>query len=113
MRFNNFTIESGESKSAIIDKINNNFSQIISFSSGPKGRIGEAGPTGYPGAAGPVGETGSTGQRATEFKITSQQPLASNDYDYWIDLSPTGEFGVYRYSSGWTDTGISFLEPPK
>jgi hypothetical protein len=111
MRFNNFTIGNGESKNSIIDKINSNFSQIISFSSGPRGRIGEVGPTGYPGSAGPVGEIGPTGQRATEFEISPQQPLVANDYDYWVDVSPTGEFGVYRYSSGWSDTGVSFLEP--
>ena len=110
MRFNNFTINNGDSKNFIIDKINRNFSQIISFSGGPKGRDGESGPTGYPGSAGPKGSGGTTGSRASLWTSSSAQPLTANDYDLWIDQSPTGNSDVYSYDSGWTSTGLGLVE---
>lgn len=110
MRFNNFTINSGDSKNSIIDKVNRNFSQIISFSGGPKGRDGEAGPTGYPGSAGPKGSTGTTGTRASEWNNSTSQPLSANDYDLWINQSLTGNSDVYSYDSGWTATGLSLVD---
>ena len=110
MRFNNFTVNNGDSKNSIIDKINRNFSQIISFSGGPKGRDGESGPTGYPGSAGPKGSTGTTGTRASEWYNSTAEPLSANDYDLWINQSPTGNSDVYSYDSGWTATGLSLVD---
>ena len=110
MRFNNFTINNGDSKNSIIDKINRNFSQIISFSGGPKGRDGESGPTGYPGSAGPRGLTGTTGTRASEWVNSTSEPLSANDYDLWINQSLTGNSDVYSYDSGWTATGLSLVD---
>ena len=110
MRFNNFTINNGDSKNSIIDKINRNFSQVISFSGGPKGRDGESGPTGYPGSAGPKGSTGTTGTRASEWTNSISEPLSANDYDLWINQSLTGNSDVYSYDSGWTATGLSLVD---
>jgi hypothetical protein len=110
MRFNNFTINRGDSKNSIIEKINNNFSQILSFSSGPKGRDGEVGATGYPGSAGPKGSTGTTGTRASEWSSSLTQPLAPNYYDLWIDQSATGNSDVYSYDSSWNSTGLSLVD---
>lgn len=110
MRFNNFTINRGDSKNYIIEKINNNFSQIVSFSSGPKGRDGEVGATGYPGSAGPKGSTGTTGTRASEWSTSITQPLTPNDYDLWIDQSATGNSDVYSYDSSWNSTGLSLVD---
>ena len=110
MRFNNFTVNNGDSKNSIIDKINRNFSQIISFSAGPKGRDGESGPTGYPGSAGPRGLTGTTGARASEWVNSTSEPLSANDYDLWINQSLTGNSDVYSYDSGWTATGLSLVD---
>lgn len=110
MRFNNLYLQDGDSREEIIRKINSNFSQVISFSSGPKGRLGEIGPTGYPGAAGPKGITGATGDLPSIWTSGSSQPSEAKNYDYWINQSASGQGEVYEYQSGWSSTGFSFLE---
>ena len=110
MRFNNLHVEEGDSRKEITRKINDNFSQIVSFSAGPKGRPGEIGPTGYPGSAGPKGSTGDTGSPPSVWYYSRSQPLSANNYDYWINQSQSGKSEVYEYQSGWNQTGFSFLE---
>jgi len=111
MRFSNKQIFTGDTKDTIVDKINENFSQIISFSAGPHGRPGIVGPTGYPGGAGQAGATGASGQRASAWTLSTTQPLSPNEYDQWIDQGVTGNGNVYQYDgSSWQGTGISLIE---
>jgi hypothetical protein len=111
MRFSNKQIFTGDTKDLIVDKINENFSQIISFSSGPYGRSGVIGPTGYPGGAGQLGATGVSGQRASEWTLSVIPPSNANEYDQWIDQGVTGNGSIYQYDgSNWQSTGISLIE---
>jgi hypothetical protein len=111
MRFSNKQIFTGDTKDLIVDKINENFSQIISFSSGPYGRSGLIGPTGYPGGAGQLGATGVSGQRASDWTLSVIPPSNSNEYDQWIDQGVTGNGDIYQYDgSNWQSTGISLIE---
>ena len=111
MRFSNKQIFTGDTKDLIVDKINENFSQIISFSSGPYGRSGVIGPTGYPGGAGQLGATGVSGQRASDWTLSVIPPSNPNEYDQWIDQGVTGNGNIYQYDgSNWQSTGISLIE---
>jgi len=111
MRFSNKQIFTGDTKDLIVDKINGNFSQIISFSSGPYGRSGVIGPTGYPGGAGQLGATGVSGQRASDWTLSVIPPSNPNEYDQWIDQGVTGNGNIYQYDgSNWQSTGISLIE---
>ena len=111
MRFSNKQIFTGDTKDLIVDKINENFSQIISFSSGPYGRSGVIGPTGYPGGAGQLGTTGVSGQRASDWTLSVIPPSNPNEYDQWIDQGVTGNGNIYQYDgSNWQSTGISLIE---
>ena len=96
MRFSNKQIFTGDTKDLIVDKINENFSQIISFSSGPYGRGGVIGPTGYPGGAGQLGATGVSGQRASDWTLSVIPPSNPNEYDQWIDQGVTGNGNIYQ-----------------
>jgi hypothetical protein len=111
MRFSNKQIFTGDTKDLIVDKINENFSQIISFSTGPQGRSGLIGPTGYPGGAGQLGATGVSGQRASDWTLSVIPPSNPNEYDQWIDQGVTGNGNIYQYDgSNWQSTGISLIE---
>ena len=111
MRFSNKQIFNGDSKDEIVLKVNENFSQIVSFSSGPEGRPGIIGPTGYPGSAGPVGPAGASGTRASSWTLSPTQPSNANEYDQWIDQGVTGNGNIYQYGGpSWQSTGISLIE---
>jgi len=111
MRFSNKQIFTGDTKDLIVDKINENFSQIVSFSAGPYGRSGVVGPTGYPGGAGQLGATGVSGQRASSWTLSVTPPDNANEYDQWIDQGVTGNGNVYQYDgTNWQSTGISLTE---
>jgi hypothetical protein len=111
MRFSNKQIFTGDTKDLIVDKINENFSQIISFSAGPQGRSGIIGPTGYPGGAGQLGATGVSGQRSSSWTLSVIPPSNPNQYDQWIDQGITGNGNIYQYDgSSWQSTGISLIE---
>jgi hypothetical protein len=111
MRFNALDIKQGDSKNAIIDKINYNFSQIVAFSSAAKGRNGEIGPTGYVGSAGSIGATGATGNRGTIWTVSSSEPNSPQEYDVWVDQNEPFVGQVYQFISGaWEDTGVNLIE---
>lgn len=111
MRFSNKQIFNGDTKDLILEKANENFSQIVSFSSGPDGRPGAMGPTGYPGSAGPVGPSGATGTRASLWTVSATEPANPNAYDQWINQGSTGNGTIYQYDgSSWQNTGISTVE---
>ena len=117
MHFNTKYIFKGESESEIINKINYNFNQILSFSVGPDGQRGPKGSLGFPGPAGKKGATGSTGQRSTLFTKQDTAPLTGGSlpYDYWID-SKSSDYSIYSYgitgSSDWVYSGYSLFSSP-
>jgi hypothetical protein len=112
MKFGNKNILASDSKESIVEKINYNFDQIVSFSTGPEGRVGHKGPTGYSGAAGPKGASGATGDSPSYWYYSSTEPSSGvNEYDLWINSGATASYEVYQYISGsWNYTGLSLLE---
>lgn len=105
-----FRIEKGDSQKNLVDKINQNFSNIIIFGGGPYGIVGEEGAQGEQGKTGPVGSYGSPGNRGSIWNVTSTQPSPTGgfDSDFWLDTSDSNK--MYQLSSGsWTPYGFSLL----
>ena len=113
MKYGSININSSEPKDQIIDKVNFNFGQIVSFSSGPIGRPGPVGPTGYPGAAGRTGLTGATGQAPSlwVYSVNEPDPAEYKNFDFWISLSDdTQGFIYFNYSGSWNYTGLNIFD---
>jgi hypothetical protein len=105
MHFNTKYIFNGDAEKEIINKINYNLDQIISFAVGPNGHGGPIGPQGIFGAAGMRGITGGQGTRGSKWYRQPTSPVGEiNDYDLWIDNS-TGDGKVKSYlAQSWNDT---------
>lgn len=129
MGFNTKYILSGDDKTEIISKVNQNFSQIYYGGVGLQGEKGIMGPTGIIGQVGKNGLTGASGERANIWifqdeppGIYSSYPIPLENYDVWVNTSPTGSTGgqnrIYRFNSTygggdfgffWIDTGENFV----
>jgi hypothetical protein len=112
MGFNTKYIFKGDSKNEIVEKINYNFNQIISFAAGPNGTSGPRGATGTRGPAGKKGSTGSTGERAINWFKQSTTPTGSiNEFDLWINTSSgNGQVNAYGATGSWNFTGFSIFD---
>jgi hypothetical protein len=105
-----FRIEKGDSQKNLVDKINQNFSNIIVFGGGPYGKAGEEGAQGDPGLTGPVGSFGSPGNRGSIWSVGPIEPSPTGGFssDFWLDSSNFNN--VYQLSSGsWLPYGFSLL----
>jgi hypothetical protein len=102
-------IEEGDSQKNLVDKVNSNFSSLITFGGGPYGRIGSKGPRGQKGVKGPQGSFGDLGARGTIWTIGPTQPglTGSLTGDWWLDTA--GENAVYKFSisNSWQPQGFS------
>ena len=56
-----------DSQSSLIDKINNNFDEVVESHGGTKGNVGPTGPQGAIGEAGNRGPTGISGPRGNRW----------------------------------------------
>lgn len=110
MHFNTKYIFNGDTEKEIINKINYNLNQIVSFAVGPDGHAGPIGPQGIFGAAGMRGITGGQGTRGTKWYNQPTDPTNElNEYDLWIDNS-TGDGNInYRGATGWNDTNYALF----
>jgi len=107
MKFNTKYVFQGDSKKVVVDKINYNFDQVLSFGVGPDGHQGPMGATGIFGPAGKKGATGTTGERASKWDIGTNQPSGSNQYDLWI--KDDGDLDSYSATGAWNFTGFNFF----
>lgn len=102
-------IDEGDSQKNLADKVNSNFSSLITFGGGPYGRIGAKGPRGQKGIKGPQGSFGDLGARGTIWTIGPTQPgvTGSLNGDWWLDSS--NENAVYKFSNGnsWQSQGFN------
>lgn len=100
------TILYSDSSNDIVDKLNNNFDEIVELHGGSEGILGPTGGRGPIGERGPMGPTGIPGPRGTRWFIqppTVQPAGYAQEGDYWIDSESTG---IYQLSStGWEYTG--------
>jgi hypothetical protein len=94
-------LEKGDSQKNLVDKVNFNFSQLISFEGGPYGKIGPKGKTGVSGTYGPIGTFGPQGKRGNKWTVLSSPPESPMDGDYWMNPSNGNEIKIYN---GFTDS---------
>lgn len=106
MKLNTKQIFQDDSKNDVIDKVNYNFDQILSFGVGPDGHIGPKGATGIFGPAGKKGATGLSGPRGNKWDSGGNQPYESVEYDLWI--KDDGDLDSYSATGSWNFTGFNF-----
>jgi hypothetical protein len=93
-------LEKGDSQKNLVDKVNFNFSQVISFEGGPYGKIGPEGKSGNSGSTGPQGSFGIQGERGNIWTISITEPVDPLNGDYWMNPSENNEIRVYN-SGSW------------
>ena len=95
-----------DNQEQFINKINNNFDELVELHGGVQGTLGVTGgrgPIGFMGAGGP---SGVTGPRGTRWLISSSIPTAYAQIgDYW--LSSTDSDIYILDPSGWIFTGYN------
>lgn len=93
-----------DSLSAIIDKINSNFSQIQINGGGPQGPIGHQGVPGIPGLKGDIGPKGDKGSDGIKFTITTDDPNWNNLYSGTNPNSAINAINAgYKVGDVWFD----------
>ena len=93
-------LEKGDSQKNLIDKVNFNFSQVISFEGGPYGKLGPEGKSGDSGSSGPKGSFGFQGERGNIWTISTSSPSSPSDGDYWMNPDLQNEIRIYN-SGSW------------
>lgn len=103
-------IEDGDSQKVFIDKINQNFSSILSFGGGPYGKLGPQGPQGSKGETGPIGSFGDPGSRGNVWTVGPTQPSGSLSLlgDFWLN---TSNFNlIYQFDgNNWGSSGRNLI----
>jgi hypothetical protein len=105
-------IEEGDNQKVLVDKVNSNFSDILTFGGGPYGKIGDQGPQGDPGQTGPVGSYGGMGGRGSIWTIGPTDPGLTGyiNNDFWLNTRTGLGNPIYQFSdSGWNPYGFGLL----
>jgi hypothetical protein len=96
-------LEKGDSQKNLVDKVNYNFSQIISFDGGPYGKIGPEGKPGSPGSSGPKGSFGPQGSRGNRWTVSEFSPSNPRNGDYWLNPILNNQTRIYNSSTSTWD----------
>jgi hypothetical protein len=105
-------IEEGDNQKVLVDKINSNFSDILTFGGGPYGKTGDQGPQGDPGQTGPAGSYGGMGSRGSIWTIGPTDPGLTGyiNNDFWLNTRAGLGNPIYQFSdSGWNPYGFGLL----
>lgn len=105
-------IEEGDNQKNLVDKVNSNFSDILSFGGGPYGKIGDQGPQGEPGQTGPAGSYGGMGSRGSIWTVGPTDPGLTGyiNNDFWLNTRTGLGNPIYQFSgSEWSPYGFSLL----
>jgi len=105
-------IEEGDNQKNLVDKVNSNFSDIITFGGGPYGKLGQEGPEGDKGSTGPVGSYGDMGSRGSIWVIGVTNPGTTGyiNGDFWLNLTPGSGNQIYQFSAEtWSPYGFNLL----
>lgn len=98
-----------DAQDQLVNKMNNNFDELVEFHGGTQGLIGPTGDTGEVGTEGDIGATGGTGARGSRWFVQSTAPSGPGttvvEGDFWVDSS-NGLIYVFDVS-GWVFTGYS------
>lgn len=100
------TLLYSDNSDELVNKINNNFDEIVELHGGTEGILGPTGSQGAIGIKGSQGPTGFDGVRGTRWFIATTDPAGNAQIDdYWIN-SDTSQ--IYQLSfSGWQYTGYN------
>jgi hypothetical protein len=100
----------GDTQEVLVNKINQNFGNIVANGGGPQGQEGPQGDQGPIGPIGPKGDQGVPGTRGTRWFISLTEPLGGTAGvgiiygDYWINTATDNEVYIYA-TGGWSFTG--------
>ena len=98
-----------DNQSQLVDKLNNNFDEIVELHGGSQGTLGPTGDRGAIGDSGTFGPTGLDGARGTRWFVSSIAPAGfAQEGDYWID-SATSDIYTLQLT-GWNLTGYNLRE---
>jgi hypothetical protein len=102
-------IEEGDSQKNLVDKVNSNFSSLITFGGGPYGRVGAKGPRGAKGIKGPQGSFGDLGTRGSIWTIGPTQPgiTGSISGDWWLDTENQNLLNQFSTTNTWVSQGFN------
>lgn len=100
------TILYSDSSNEIVDKVNNNFDEIVELHGGTDGVLGPTGARGPLGEIGSMGPTGISGPRGTRWFIQTLSPAGyAQEGDFWINPDTSQIYGLQ--SSGWQYSGYN------
>jgi len=105
-------IEQGDNQKNLVDKVNSNFSDIISFDGGPYGKLGDEGAQGNKGATGPVGSYGDMGSRGSTWTVSNSNPGTTGHIngDFWLNTTIGSGNQIYQFSAqSWSPYGFNLL----
>jgi len=106
-------IQEGDNQKVLVDKVNSNFSDLLSFGGGPYGKIGDQGPQGDTGQTGPIGSYGDMGERGSIWTISDTNPGSTGyiNNDFWLNTGLGLGNPIYQFStsSGWNQYGFGIL----
>ena len=95
-----------DDQSQLINKLNNNFDEIVELHGGTRGTVGPTGDRGAIGDSGTFGHTGLDGARGTRWFVSSLAPAGSaQEGDYWIDSITSNIYTLEL--TGWNPTGYN------
>jgi len=95
-----------DNQSQLVDKLNNNFDEVVELHGGNQGTVGPTGDRGAIGDVGTFGPTGLTGARGTRWFVSSLGPAGyAQEGDYWINSS-TSDIYILELT-GWNPTGYN------
>lgn len=102
-------IKEGDSQKNLTDKVNQNFSNLLTLKGGPYGRIGSKGPEGNRGEPGPTGSYGDQGPRGSIWSVGPCQPTptASRIGDFWLNTDLSNSIYQLGSSGSWSYYGIN------
>lgn len=99
-------LDYNDEQSRLINKLNNNFDEVVELHGGSQGTLGPTGDRGAIGDSGTFGPTGLTGPRGTRWFVSSLAPAGyAQEGDYWID-SVSSEIYTLELT-GWNSTGYN------
>ena len=96
----------GDNQGQLVNKLNNNFDEIVELHGGSQGTLGPTGDRGAIGDVGTFGHTGLSGARGTRWFVSSLTPAGyAQEGDYWINSSTSDIYTLEL--TGWNSTGYN------
>jgi len=95
-----------DNQSQLVDKLNNNFDEVVELHGGNQGTVGPTGDRGAIGDSGTFGPTGLDGARGTRWFVSSLSPAGyAQEGDYWVNSVNSNIYTLEL--TGWNPTGYN------